>query len=959
MNTRIPFAIRPAKICAWLILLALPTSAQILPVPEVFQEQTNWCWAGTSQAVLQYYGDFDTRQCDIANFARINNGWGNADCCFPPQASGSICNQANNIITGAGSIRNILIDWGITNTAYYRELTQAEIETAIGERRPFIMRFGWTTGGGHFIVGRGIDGNIVHFMDPAVGDGYGAANYNWMVISLDHEWTHTLEMTTAVAPASSDCVVLLVDRTGSMSAPVNIAGSSAATRIEYAREKAAEDAEFIFDPASGLTAPQVAVMFFSTTSQGRVTLIQNFTSTKADVLDAIADIPGADGNTPLAEAMCIGADVLATAVTPLSLRLYVYTDGGENSSAVDPNSPVCEPCFDHPFAWNAYCDPFDCTPLSSATCTDFQCVLAEQLEGNQIVNVRYFGTGIINKNAAITEYESRDILVSNEDNAYGTAGMKASNNPPDVDFLKAVALNSGGWFKHMNDEYKPTITIEKIEDALQGHFQEVSITIELGILEMGGFDFLIAYDNSAAAFIEAEPGQLLEDCGWEYFTYRYGVEGNCGDACPSGLLRIVALAETSNGPNHPSCYGPPDTDPHELARLKFYVSNDRTLDCEYIPIYFFWDDCNDNAVSSVDGEILYIDRAIYDFEGNLVWDEENDAEFPEDIRIPFLGAPDYCLNPDPEKPSAVRMLDFVFGGIDIICSDSIDIRGDINCNGVPYEIADATMFVNYFIHGLSAFDDHVEASIAASDCNADGMPLSIADLVYMIRVIIGDASPYPKPVPHGSEATVSMLINHTAASIAIDCPVNIGAARFVIAHSGYEIGPPHLINGASDMSLKYSNENGYLKVLIYSFEQHARIDAGTHHIFSIPIDREGSMTLVDVEMSDYFGNVIKTTIDGAPEVPNTFALHQNYPNPFNASTTIMYELPLLGHVRIEVYNILGQKVVTLADCVEPAGIHRVTWNGLDESGSTVPSGVYFYRMTTSDFSAKKKMILLK
>ncbi len=173
---------------------------------------------------------------------------------------------------------------------------------------------------------------------------------------------------------------------------------------------------------------------------------------------------------------------------------------------------------------------------------------------------------------------------------------------------------------------------------------------------MGGFDFLIAYDASALTFMEATPGQLLEDCGWEYFTYRYGWHGNCEGPCPSGLLRIIAIADLNNGPNHPTCFKPPVTDPYELFNIKFYVTNDRTFECMYVPIKFFWFDCGDNSISSVSGDTLWIDVKIYDYEGNLIWDEDDDDEFPEDARPQGLGAPDVCLNPDPEKPSAIRCI---------------------------------------------------------------------------------------------------------------------------------------------------------------------------------------------------------------------------------------------------------------------------------------------------------------
>ena len=77
-------------------------------------------------------------------------------------------------------------------------------------------------------------------------------------------------------------------------------------------------------------------------------------------------------------------------------------------------------------------------------------------------------------------------------------------------------------------------------------------------------------------------------------------------------------------------------------------------------------------------------------------------------------------------------------------ASDIDDRGDMNLNGVAYEIADAVLYTNYFIFGPSAFDlDPIrrESQIAASDVNADGSPLTVADLVYLIRVILGLEDP--------------------------------------------------------------------------------------------------------------------------------------------------------------------------------------------------------------------------
>jgi hypothetical protein len=90
------------------------------------------------------------------------------------------------------------------------------------------------------------------------------------------------------------------------------------------------------------------------------------------------------------------------------------------------------------------------------------------------------------------------------------------------------------------------------------------------------------------------------------------------------------------------------------------------------------------------------------------------------------------------------------------------------------------------------------------------------------------------------------------------------------------------------------------------------------------------------------------------DIPFAFALLGNYPNPFNATTVIAYELPRRADVRLEVYNISGQKVATLVDGEQQAGYRSITWNA-----SEVSSGVYFYKLTAGDFSEIKTMTLLR
>lgn len=128
-----------------------------------------------------------------------------------------------------------------------------------------------------------------------------------------------------------------------------------------------------------------------------------------------------------------------------------------------------------------------------------------------------------------------------------------------------------------------------------------------------------------------------------------------------------------------------------------------------------------------------------------------------------------------------------------------------------------------------------------------------------------------------------------------------------------------------------------------------------HHELSFIYNETGPDGLLRVEqISPEFGEAtFPIAPANRPAIPETWGLHQNYPNPFNASTVIYFDLPQASHVVLDVYNILGQRVGTLADEYMEAGTRSVTWN------ADVASGVYFYRLQADDFSSTRKMTLLK
>ena len=122
----------------------------------------------------------------------------------------------------------------------------------------------------------------------------------------------------------------------------------------------------------------------------------------------------------------------------------------------------------------------------------------------------------------------------------------------------------------------------------------------------------------------------------------------------------------------------------------------------------------------------------------------------------------------------------------------------------------------------------------------------------------------------------------------------------------------------------------------------------------------------------YWDDIVLVSLPGAqtpvgvvPEpkflagVPKSVELLQNYPNPFNPSTIIRYGVPEASGVKVEIFNLLGQRVITLVDRNQIAGTYEVTWNGNSTSGNIVAAGMYFYRLRAGDIHITKKMLLLK
>lgn len=491
-----------------------------------------------------------------------------------------------------------------------------------------------------------------------------------------------------------------------------------------------------------------------------------------------------------------------------------------------------------------------------------------------------------------------------------------------------------------NDNAPFEIKIDQMHDLYLGHFTDVVIKFEGDFSKITTLDLRIAFDQDYLVFSKAEPGGLLINNEWEYFTYSLKTGISYGDNSDPSMVHFYA---TKSNHNNPTPLQGQANDSASIIILTFLTKNNHDNDCSFTPIRFYWGDCYDNLLFTDFPDSAICAAAVYDT-GQVIWSRNVD-ESGGGI-TPSVCAEDSQLVFSP-------VMNFTNGGFGIICDSLIDDRcgwGNINTNEHPYEIADAVMFTNYFISGLSAFGDHIECSIQASDANGNGIPLEVADLDYLVRVIQGDALPY-LPQIYQIPVNITHHINGEYNSIYYNSPHDMGAMLLEFEVTG-DVLQPALLDNATDMDIIYNVDSGFFRVLIYNIGPE-KIENGQGGILSF--ESSGDVSLNYIEISHYNGiNVPVEIIDD----PVIFELAQNYPNPFSTSTAIQIALAFESDWSIEIFDVIGEPVKTF-EGYSTAGTIEITWDGKDDNGDDVSSGVYFYRATVGDRTITKKMMLLR
>lgn len=303
---------------------------------------------------------------------------------------------------------------------------------------------------------------------------------------------------------------------------------------------------------------------------------------------------------------------------------------------------------------------------------------------------------------------------------------------------------------------------------------------------------------------------------------------------------------------------------------------------------------------------------------------------------------------------------------------TIDMFGDVNLDRLV-DVADVVSLVAYILGEIS----YTPRQLAASDINRDTY-VNVGDLVAMIDIILGRwTGPAPQNY-HGIMATVSLDYNDLQAgssgdiNVLADLKVPVAGAQLQIDYdpSSVTLQAPRLSDRSGRFLVEsHDDGKGKLSVVMYNFSNDP-IPAGVGNILSIPATVKPDapqalkFDLKKVVLADQKA-VLLPTEGETPNLPSAFELYQNYPNPFNPSTTIRFVLPVSqgGNASLpttlKIYNLLGQVVRTLVDEPLASGTHEIVWDGKDEQGSTVSSGIYFYKLRSGNFTDTKKMVMMK
>ena len=298
---------------------------------------------------------------------------------------------------------------------------------------------------------------------------------------------------------------------------------------------------------------------------------------------------------------------------------------------------------------------------------------------------------------------------------------------------------------------------------------------------------------------------------------------------------------------------------------------------------------------------------------------------------------------------------------------------------VPYTLGDSDFDNDTDINDVLTVVDFIlemeyptEDEFRNVDVNMDGN-INIADIVMMIDIIFGTSTARLIDFDPNEIAYVDLKSDYSHSTLNLEIEYNgpIRGMEFELNYDSdlIDIQTPYLIDFQGNVMISSNMINEETKKVIVSDMKGGTIKPNGKAYLSIPVEFKGSnydigqVQIDNINVAGFAGDLIdyvaRSTTSEVKLIPHNFSLQQNFPNPFNPSTEIRFDLPEEGHVELSVFNMQGQKVKTLESSKMTPGYHAIVWNGTNDTGSRVSTGMYFYSIQTNKFKAVKKMLFLK
>ena len=297
---------------------------------------------------------------------------------------------------------------------------------------------------------------------------------------------------------------------------------------------------------------------------------------------------------------------------------------------------------------------------------------------------------------------------------------------------------------------------------------------------------------------------------------------------------------------------------------------------------------------------------------------------------------------------------------------------------VPFTSGDTDFDSNVSLSDLLSVADYVlevsvptEDQFRGADVNDDRF-INIQDVVLIVDIIYGSSA---RKLPSFAEsiAEISMR-NGGGSSLLLDLAYDgfIRGVQFdLTADLSDVMFGSAMLNELQEgvMINSHTLEDGTTRVLAVNLNG-GLVSFSSDGFITIPVTMNTGrgdrvkVGIQDIQLIDQNGESIPVNAKGDGSValeliPMQYALYQNFPNPFNPVTEIQFDVPDISTVELVVYNLMGQEVRRLVNGEIQAGYHRIVWNGLNDQGEPVSTGVYIYSLTSPSFHSTKKMVLLK